>query len=184
MGQLLASSSGAGVAFILIYVVLYVVGALPMMGVFNKAGQPGWAAFVPFYNLWVLLKVVGRPTWWIWLFVVGAVLSVVIIGDILMIILWIILMVDLAKSFGKQGGFAVGLVLLGWIFMMILWLGQSTYLGPATQLSMQAPGYPGAYPGAGYPPQGGYPPQAQPPQAPPQGGYPPQAQPPQSPPPA
>jgi hypothetical protein len=36
--------------------------------VFTKAGQPGWAAIVPFYNTYVLLKVVGRPGWWLVLF--------------------------------------------------------------------------------------------------------------------
>ena len=33
--------------------------------VFTKAGQPGWAVLVPFYNIYVLCKIVGRPGWWL-----------------------------------------------------------------------------------------------------------------------
>ena len=41
------------------------------------------------------------------------------------------MMVDLAKSFGKGGGFAAGLILLGFIFFPILAFGSSQYQGPA-----------------------------------------------------
>ena len=33
--------------------------------IFEKAGQPGWAAIIPIYNVIVLLEIVGRPLWWI-----------------------------------------------------------------------------------------------------------------------
>lgn len=36
--------------------------------VFEKAGQPGWAAVVPVYNLIVLLRVAQRPLWWVILY--------------------------------------------------------------------------------------------------------------------
>src|SRR6202166_1635632 len=71
--------------------------------VFTKAGQPGWAAIVPIYNLVVLLNIVGKPLWWIILFMIPianiyAVFSVAI---------------ALAKSFGKSTGFGIGLAILG-----------------------------------------------------------------------
>ncbi len=38
--------------------------------IYEKAGQPGWAVLIPFYNFYVLLKIVGKPGWWlIWIFV-------------------------------------------------------------------------------------------------------------------
>lgn len=43
----------------------------------------------------------------------------------------VIVMLDLAKSFGKSSAFAVGLILLTSIFIMILGFGSATYLGPA-----------------------------------------------------
>jgi len=37
------------------------------------------------------------------------------------------LMIDLAKSFGKGGGFTAGLILLPFIFLPILGFGSATY---------------------------------------------------------
>ena len=33
--------------------------------VYTKAGKPGWACIVPFYNYIVLLDIVGKPWWWL-----------------------------------------------------------------------------------------------------------------------
>jgi len=87
---------------------------------FEKAGQPGWAAIIPIYNLIVLLKFVGKPTWWVILFLIPVVNYVFLIWTYNM----------LSKSFGKTEGFTVGLVLLGFIFLPILALGDAKYLGP------------------------------------------------------
>src|SRR5215470_324834 len=98
----------------------YLIGALPLMGVFQKAAEPGIAAFIPIWNLLVLLKIVGRPWWWLILYIIP------IVG----LIVAIVVFYDLAKSFGHGVGFTIGLVLLSWIFLLILWLGGSRYLGP------------------------------------------------------
>jgi hypothetical protein len=119
MAAVFAAANG-GLLFI-VFVILYVVICLPLMGVFAKGSQPGWAAFVPIYNTLILLKLVGRQWWWLLLFLIP------FIGWIFAIIV----MYDLSRSFGHGGGFTVGLVLLGWIFLMILWLGSSEYRGPA-----------------------------------------------------
>ena len=47
---------------ILILLAIYIIS---MWKIFAKAGQPGWAAIVPVYNIIVQLNVQGRPTWWI-----------------------------------------------------------------------------------------------------------------------
>ena len=39
---------------LLFYLALIVVIIVAMWKVFEKAGQPGWAAIVPFYNMYVL----------------------------------------------------------------------------------------------------------------------------------
>ncbi|HXX90672.1 MAG TPA: DUF5684 domain-containing protein [Acidimicrobiales bacterium] len=119
MGALVASA-GAGV-FLVVFIAVYVIAALPLMGVFGKASQPAWAAFVPIYNIIVLLRLIGRPWWWLLLYLIP------FVG----IIFAIIVLYDLSRSFGHGGGFTVGLFFLGWIFLMILWLGASEYRGPA-----------------------------------------------------
>ena len=85
--------------------------------VFTKAGKPGWAAIVPIYNIIVLLEIVGKPLWWIVLFII----------PLVNIVAAILVNVALAEKFGKEIGFAVGLILLPIVFIPILGFGNATY---------------------------------------------------------
>ena len=89
--------------------------------IYEKAGEAGWKCLIPIYSTLVLLKIVGRDWWWILLLFI----------PIVNIIVWIIVMIDLAKSFGHGVGFAIGLILLPFIFGLILAFGADTYKGPA-----------------------------------------------------
>lgn len=104
----------------LIFAVLVVVG---MWKVFTKAGKPGWASLIPIYNIYVLLKIVGRPGWWLILFLIPFVNLVILI----------LVNMDLAKSFGKSAflwGFVI-LTLFSAIGYILLGFGSATYKGPA-----------------------------------------------------
>jgi len=92
-----------------------------MWKVFSKAGQPGWAAIIPIYNLYVWCKAVGRPGWWVLLMLIPFVNFIIAI----------ILSIDMAKSFGKGAGFGVGIAFLGFIFLPILGFGSAQYQGPS-----------------------------------------------------
>jgi hypothetical protein len=85
--------------------------------IYTKAGQPGWAVLVPIYNLVVLLQIVRKPMWWIVMFLI----------PIVNFIFCILLYVELAKAFGKSVAFAVGLLLLGIVFLPILAFGSARY---------------------------------------------------------
>ena len=178
MGNLLATTynttgSGSGiVVFLILALVFYVLVSLGLYGTFIKAGQPGWAGFVPLYNFIVLLRVAGRPKTWGWFLLM---LIIPYIGSLAFFVLYIIVANDVSKSFGHGTAFTVGLVIpyVSAVFYYILWLGPSQYRGPAAM----GGGYGGGYP----PPQGGYPPQQ--PGYPPPGGYPPPTQAPAPPPP-
>ena len=50
-----------------------------MWRVFTKAGKPGWAALIPIYNLIVLLQIVGKPAWWLLLFLIPGVNVIMLI---------------------------------------------------------------------------------------------------------
>ncbi len=91
--------------------------------VFTKAGQPGWASIIPIYNIIVMLQIVGRPWWWILLLLI----------PIVNLVIFIIISIDMAKSFGKGAGFGIGLFLLGIIFYPILGFGGATYQGPSVK---------------------------------------------------
>ncbi len=88
---------------------------------FTKAGEEGWKAIIPIWNFLIVLKIVGREWWWIILAIIP------IVG----IVIWLIVSLDLAKSFGRGTGFGVGLFFLPFIFAPILGFGSDTYKGPA-----------------------------------------------------
>jgi len=114
-----SSSDIVGGLFPLIFLTLAVFCIAAFWKVFTKAGQPGWAAIIPIYNIIVWLRIAGRPGWWIIL------LLIPIVGFVIAIVASI----DFAKKFGKGAGFAMGLVFLGIIFYPILAWGSAQYSG-------------------------------------------------------
>jgi hypothetical protein len=143
----------------LMVIAILIVVIAGMWKTFTKAGRPGWAAIIPIYNWYVLLEIVGRPTWWLAFLLLP---FIPVIGSLALLVVAFIVYWDLAKSFGKDVGFAIGLTLLSFIFFPILGFGSAQYIGPMAS----GFGLPDT-PGGGYPPpQGGYtppPPGYQPP---------------------
>ena len=115
-GGVIAAILGGGLGLVFLALTLVVIAG--MWKVFTKAGKPGWASLVPIYNLIVLLEIVGRPLWWIVLFLCTGPIG------------WILVSLDLAKVFGKEIGFAIGLMLVPVVFMPMLGFGDARYLGP------------------------------------------------------
>lgn len=126
-----AGSAFAGLFGALIGLAIGVVMLAAMWRLYTKAGEPGWAAIIPIYNIIVLLKIIGRPAWWIVLYLIPLVNFVVAI-----------MMYDgLSKSFGKGTGFTLGLIFLGPIFLLILGFGSARYVGPAAAAGGSRPLY-------------------------------------------
>ena len=113
----LTASHGSGlcVGIIGLGIVAWVVAGL--WKVFVKAGQPGWAAIVPIYNLWILLKIAGRPARWL----------ILLLIPFVNIVFGIPLGIDIAARFGKSTPFGAGLALLGFIFFPILGFSDAVY---------------------------------------------------------
>jgi hypothetical protein len=88
--------------------------------IFTKAGKPGWAALIPIYNTLVQLEILGRE--WIWI------LLMLIPGVNLVIM--VVMMMDLAKVFGKDSSFGCLMVIFPYIMIPILAFGDAKYLGP------------------------------------------------------
>lgn len=100
--------------------VLIIYSLIVHWRIFTKAGREGWECIIPIYNIIILLKIVGKPWWWILMFIIP--------GVNIVFIVWTYNM--LSKSFGKDEAFTVGLVFLKIIFISILAFGKSKYLGP------------------------------------------------------
>ena len=101
--------------------IIWLISVIGQWKVYAKAGQPGWAAIIPIYNVIVMLQIVGKPIWWIFLFLIPCVNIIFAVWTINL----------LSKSFGQSEGFTVGLLLLPFIFYPILGFGNYPYLGPS-----------------------------------------------------
>ena len=115
------TKGGLGPVFWICYFAVIVLLIAAIWKVFSKAGQPGWAAIIPIYNIYVMCKVAGRPGWWLLLMLI----------PLVNVIIAIILTLDIAKHFGEGIGFAIGMILLPFIFWPILGFGGAQYQNAA-----------------------------------------------------
>lgn len=103
--------------FWLIFAILVIAG---LWKTFQKAGRPGWTAIVPFYSLYIMIKIAGKPGWWLLLYFI----------PIVSLVIHIIVSINFAKAFGRSTAF--GLVMV-WLFLpigaLMLGFGKSTYKG-------------------------------------------------------
>lgn len=114
------TSAGGGAAMLLIFLAFFVFEIAAVWKIFTKAGRAGWASVIPIYNAYVLVKIAGKSGFWLLLYFV----------PLLNIVVGIIILNELARSFGRSGGFTIGLVLLSFIFLPILGFGSDRYIGP------------------------------------------------------
>ena len=119
-----AASEGGGIiaalfggAFFLVFLLVFVIVAAGMWKMFEKAGEPGWAALVPIYNLVVLVKIAGKEMWWVVLMLLPCVNFVAAV----------MICIDIARKFGKDTVYGVGLAFLPFIFFPMLGFGPAQY---------------------------------------------------------
>lgn len=118
-----STGGGVPVGIMLLYFVVLIVGIVALWKTFEKAGHPGWAAIIPIYNIYILLKIAGRPGWWLLLLLIPFVNFVV----------YIVIALDVAKNFGQSPVFGIiGLWLFSFIGYLILGFGDAKYVGPGT----------------------------------------------------
>ena len=112
--------AGCGCVGVVIYFAVIVLVIIGLWKVFVKAGKPGWGAIVPIYNMILVCEITGRPVWWVVLMLIPLVNIVVLI----------IVFMDLAKAFGKDAAYGLGLAFLPFIFFPMLGFGSAQYRGP------------------------------------------------------
>ena len=108
--------AAAGI-LIIIYLAVVIFYLAATWRIYTKAGQPGWAAIIPIYNIIVLLKIAEMPVWYI-LF-----LLIPFVNIIFGIILW----VEILKRFGKPGWHVILILFFGFIYIPVLAFGSAQY---------------------------------------------------------
>lgn len=133
-----------------IAVVFYLLLAISEWKMYTKMGEKGWKAFIPVYNLYILLKRCSNVNY-LWQFIVFGIICFIVdvlvsskllpdnswqywvcivaqlISSIWLLVIEIKTLHAVSKSFGHGAGFTVGLIFLTFIFQLILSFGKSEY---------------------------------------------------------
>jgi len=135
-----ATSSSDGVSGSTAAVILFAVAVISVLHIIGmwkvlvKGGEPGAFSLLNLITCLIpvsfipIMRMIGRPTWWVVLLYIPIVNLVVIL----------IVSIELSRSFGKGTGFGIGLWILAPIFYIILGFGSSTYRGPVVTQSSAA----------------------------------------------
>ena len=111
-------TTGVGLVISLGVLVLTIVASWKL---FEKAGLQGWKAIIPIYSTYCLYQMAfGKGKGWY---------IICLLVPCVNVILSIVYCVNLAKSFNKGTGYALGLIFLNTIFMMILAFRDAQYVG-------------------------------------------------------
>lgn len=122
-GTILGAFLGVIIVVSLVIAIIQLAG---MWKVFTKAGEKGWKCIIPIYNLVILFRISGLSPWIIFGYLAGI---IPFIGWIVCLGITIYQCNSLAKSFGKDVGYTIGLLFLPTIFYLILGFGKAQYVG-------------------------------------------------------
>lgn len=102
--------------------IFYILVAVALWRVFDKAGYPGILAIIPIVNLFVLVKIAGFSAW----------LGLLYIIPIVNVVFGIIVAIRVGRGFGKGGVFSFFLLwLIAFVGYFIIGFGRATYTKPA-----------------------------------------------------
>ncbi|HEY5249334.1 MAG TPA: DUF5684 domain-containing protein [Dermatophilaceae bacterium] len=100
-----------------VYAALILLTLVSLWLVYKKAGHPGWAVLIPFYNLYTWIKVGDQSGWLMLLYLIPFVNYIT----------QFVVCLGVARKFGKHWSFGVGLFFLPFVFLPILAFGSARY---------------------------------------------------------
>jgi len=109
-----------GAVWVMLSIALWLLTIVAFWRFFEKAKKPGIASIIPLYNIYVMLKIVGRPGWWFFLYLI----------PVVNVFVHLVVALDTAKAFKKSAAFGIfGLWIFSLIGYMILGFGEAKYKG-------------------------------------------------------
>lgn len=119
--------------FILIVLAICVFFIVCKWKIFKKCGEEGWKSIIPYYSTWTLCNVTGLNPNWVFVLIGCSVASMIpvlaFVAALATIYFQVLLNVSLAKSFGKDTGYGIGLMFVPIIFYPMLAFGKDQYVG-------------------------------------------------------
>jgi len=113
---------------ILLFLLLPISFTIPAIfayKVFEKAGVEGWKTFIPFYNLYLWLKIIEKPLWW----------YIFLLIPFINVFVFMLMIVEMVKCFNKHGLLEQGIAAI-FPFIYMPYLGfnhQETFVAPKDQ---------------------------------------------------
>lgn len=103
----------------------YIFQGLAYYKFFEKSGKAGWIGFIPFYNYYTHIEIVGRPKWWV----------VLLLVPVINFFVGLTIHLDLMKSFGRYTYLdqVLGVIIAPFYMTYIAWT-DTKYLGKATEM--------------------------------------------------
>lgn len=108
---------------VMIILLIFILSSLAgLWGIFRKAGHPGWKILIPVYNLYIWVKITGKPLWWIIFLLIPYI-------NIFMVML---LLVELLKGFNRDTiGAQVLCILFPYVYLPMMGFGKDKFIHPA-----------------------------------------------------
>lgn len=134
----------------IIFILVYVVNALFLGKIFNKAGVESWKAWVPVLNNWKMLEIGGQQGFW-------SLLAFLPIVNIVSVVFLIIAMHNINKKMGYDVGMTFLAVLLPIVWIIILGTSKNQWNDSLGAPRVDQPDMAMPYPAGNqpYPPQNG-----------------------------
>ena len=126
-----AALAGASLVTSIISIAVSLLIIISMWKIFTKNGKPGWAAIIPIYSTYILFQIIGYKWYYLFFFLLG---GVPIIGGVALLAFTVHYNIKLAKAFGKEIGFGIGLALIPIVFIAIIAFDKDIkYIGPTVK---------------------------------------------------
>ena len=125
LAGLLGSTVLIAISMLAILAIVFLIAGWWKM--FDKAAQPGWMAIIPILNIFILVRIAGRPWWWAILYLI----------PLVQIFIGIIVALDLGETFGKDRLFSFLLLfLVAPVGYLLLGFGDAQYKGSAEPFNL------------------------------------------------
>ena len=78
--------------FFLIFISVNALIFISTFNLFSKSGFKWWHAIIPFYNIFILIKIINRPWWWI----------ILLLIPVINVIMYFVIIIEIIRAFGKN----------------------------------------------------------------------------------
>lgn len=143
---ILAASLGLLIFVLLIAIAFAIVYVIALAKLFKKAGIEGWKAIIPFYNIYLLVKIAGLNWWYFLIAISGTICSLLRIRglnyacNIASMAVNFFILYNIAKKMKQQPmGFAIAGIFVQPIMIMVLGFSSKYSYDPSIEVSPNGP---------------------------------------------